>query len=90
MDQRLCNLVLPWLSLRVSLGKRYDLIKCNKQCLSDREIPQWSCPCDICKNVIFLANDIKKKLFPDCRLSVIVHELVTKFSCLDTENCMVW
>ena len=32
---------------------------------------------------------MNKKLFPECRLSVTIHELVAKFSCYDTENCMI-
>ena len=32
---------------------------------------------------------MKKKLFPECCLPVTIDELVAKFSCSDTENCMI-
>ena len=41
----------------------------------------WGCP--------FSGKWYEKKLFPECCLSVTIHELVVKFSCSDTENCMV-
>ena len=31
---------------------------------------------------------MNKKLFPECHLPVTIHELVAKFSCFNTENCM--
>ena len=37
----------------------------------------------------FLVNGMNKKLFPECRLPVANHELLAKFSCSDTENCMI-
>ena len=66
----------------------YDLLKRHKQYVFNRKIPQLSCLCEICENAIFLANGINKNLFPECRLSETIHELVAKFSCSDTEVCM--
>ena len=53
-----------------------------------KKIPQWSCLCEICENAILLTNGINKNLFPECRLPETIHELVAKFSCSDTEDCM--
>ena len=32
---------------------------------------------------------MNKKLFPECHLSLAIHERVTKFSCSGTKNCMI-
>ena len=56
--------------------------------LTEKSLNEWSCLCEICENAIFLANGINKKLFPECRLPETIHELVAKFSCNDTEDCM--
>ena len=46
--------------------------------------------CEICENAIFLVNGMNKKLFPECRLTVTVSELVAKFSCGgEAEDCIV-
>ena len=73
---------------KLTFRQQYDLFKRNKQYIFNRKIPQWSCLCEICENAIFLANGLNKKLFPECRLPVTIHELVGKFSCTDDENCM--
>ena len=73
---------------KLTFRQLYDLFKRNKQYIFNRKIAQWSCLCEICENAIFLVNGLNKKLFPECRLPVTIHELVGKFSCTDDENCM--
>ena len=72
---------------KVTFRQLYDLLKRHKQYVFNQKIPQWSCLCEIYENAIFLANGIKK-LLPECRLPETIHELVAKFSCNDTEDCM--
>ena len=43
----------------------------------------------ICENALFLANGMNKKLFPECLLLIKIHKMVAKFSCSDTNNCMI-
>ena len=38
---------------------------------------------------LFLANGMNKKLFPECHLPIIIHDLVAKCFCSNTENCMI-
>ena len=71
----------------ITFRQLYDLFKRHKQYVFNRKIPQCSCLCEICGNVIFLTNGINKKLFPECHLPETIHELVAKFSCSDTEDC---
>lgn len=66
------------------------LLKGNKQYLYNGEISQWPCLCEICKNAVFLVTALNKKLHPECRLSLSVFELVSKFSCDDSiDKCMI-
>ena len=68
----------------------YYLLKGNKQYVCNGKISQWPCLCEICKNAVFLVTALNKKLHPECRLSLSVFELVSKFSCDDSiDKCMI-
>ena len=68
----------------------YYLLKGNKQYVCNGKISQWPCLCEICKNAVFLVTALNKKLHPECRLSLSVYELVSKFSCDGSiDKCMI-
>ena len=66
----------------------YDLLKRHKLYIFNTKIPQWSCFCEICKNALFLANGLNKKLYPESRLLKTINELVQRFSCDDVKKYM--
>ena len=75
---------------KIMCRQLHYLLKGNKQYLYNGEISQWPCLCEICKNAVFLVTVLNKKLHPECRLSLSVFELVSKFSCDDSiDKCMI-
>ena len=73
---------------KITFRQLYDLLKRHERYVFIQKIRQWSCLYEICENAIFIANGINKKLFPECRSPETIHELVAKFPCNDTEDCM--
>ena len=64
----------------------YDVLKLHKEYVFNRDIPQWSCLCELCENVTFLATDVNKVLKD--KLPTSPHDIVEKFSRSSTRHCM--
>ena len=64
----------------------YDLLKIHKQYVFKRDIPQWSCICELYENVTLLATYVNKVLKD--KLPTSPHDIVEKFSCSSTRHCM--
>ena len=72
----------------------YGFFKYHKQYVYNKNIPQSSCLCEVCENVVLLSKGINKALISDEKaLPTNPHELVEKFSCDSSsricmfENC---
>ena len=64
----------------------YDVLKLLKEYVFDRDIPQWSCLCELCENVTLLATGVNKVLKD--KLPTSPHDIVEKFSRSSTRHCM--
>ena len=64
----------------------YDVLKLHKEYVFNRDIPQWSCLCELCQNVILLATSVYKVLKD--KLATSHHDIVEKFSCSSSKHCM--
>ena len=64
----------------------YDVLKLHKEYVFNRDIPQWSCLCELCENVTLLATGVNKVLKD--KLPTSPHDIVEKFSCRSTRHCM--
>ena len=64
----------------------YDVLKLHKEYVFNRDIPQWSCLCELCENVTLLATGVNKVLKD--KLPTSPHDIVEKFSCSSTRHCM--
>ena len=57
----------------------YEFLKDHKEYIFNRDIPQWSCLCEVCENVSLLTNGINK-LLPS-KVPTTLHDIVEEFSC---------
>ena len=64
----------------------YDVLKLHKEYVFNRDIPQWSCLCELCENVTLLATGVNKVLKD--KLPTSPHDIVEKFSCSSTRHSM--
>ena len=64
----------------------YDVFKLRKEYIFNRDIPQWSCLCELCDNVTLLATGVNKVLKD--KMTTLPHDVVEKFSCSSTRHCM--
>ena len=64
----------------------YDVLKLHKEYVFNRDIPQWSCLCELCQNVTLLATGVNKVLKD--KLATSHHDIVEKFSCSSSRHCM--
>ena len=73
----------------MKFGSLYGFLKSHKQYVYNQNIPQWSCLCEICENVVLLVAGLNKRLPRDQRLPSSPHDLVERFSCNSSnEGCM--
>ena len=63
-----------------------DDLKSHKEYVFNRDIPQWSCLCELCDNVTLLTTGVYKVLKD--KLPTSPHDTVKKFSCSSTRHCM--
>ena len=71
---------------KLSFAKLYNFFKAHKQYIWNKNIPESSCLCEICKNACLLAKGINKHL--KFNLPTTPHGLVEKFSCSRESTCM--
>ena len=64
----------------------HDVLKLHKEYVFNREIPQWSCLCELRENVTLLATGVNKVLKD--KLPTSPQDIVEKFSCSSTRHCM--
>ena len=62
------------------------VLKLHKEYVFNRDIPQWSCLCELCENVTLLATGVNR-VFKD-KFPTSPHDIVEKFSCSSTRHCM--
>ena len=72
---------------KLTFRQLYHFIKSRKQFVYNRDIPQASCLCEICENMVYLAKSIASRVKMNYHANP--HSLVETYSC-DTasENCM--
>ena len=64
----------------------YDVLKSQKEYVFNRDIPQWSCLCELCEDVTFLATGVNRIL--KYKLPLPLHDMAETFSCSSTRHCM--
>ena len=74
---------------QLTFRQMYEMIKVHKKYVSNRDIPQSTCLCDICENSVYLVKGINIKLPKDMQLPTNPHDLVETFSCVSSfSDCM--
>ena len=63
-----------------------DDLKSRKEYVFNRDIPRWSCLCELCVNVTLLTTGVYKVLKD--KLPTSPHDTVQKFSCSSTRHCI--
>ena len=48
-------------SKKIKFNQLYEYIKSNSEYVYNRDIPQSTCLCEICKNICFVAKALNKK-----------------------------
>ena len=72
---------------KLSFANMYGFLKSKKQFIWNRNIPEFSCLCEVCENVCLFARGINKKL--KLSLPTNPHGLVEENSCDSNESsCM--
>ena len=66
-------------SEKISFRQMYEFVKSHREFVFNKDIPQSSCLCEICENVVYLANSLFKNLGEE--LPTNPHDLVEKFAC---------
>ena len=73
---------------RLTFRQLYNFVKSRKYFVFNRDIPQASCLCEICENIVYLAKSIDAKLKSTPHQSN-AHSLVETYSCDSSlESCM--
>ena len=82
-------------SIEFSFGKKikfhqlYKYSKSNREYVYNKDIPQSSCLCEICKNVCFVAKALNKKIRSCNMVSTDPHSLAEKYTCnSSSRTCM--
>lgn len=66
-------------SKKISFRQMYEFVKSHREFVFNKDIPQSSCLCEICENIVYLANSLFKNLGEE--LPTNPHALVEKFAC---------
>lgn len=76
-------------SEKLSFAQLYDFIKTNKQFVFNNKIPQSSCLCETCENIVLLAKGLNRNLQSEHKLPENPHDIVEAYSCTsDSKLCM--
>ena len=69
----------------------YEFLKSHKEYVFNKNIPQSSCLCEICENIVFVAKGINKALiYNEKALPTNPHDIVEKLSCdSSSQLCML-
>ena len=74
---------------KLSFRQLYELIKANKQCIYNKNIPHATSLCEICKNAVFFMQGLNKSLPKELNLPLNPHDILEKFSCdSNNQGCM--
>ena len=67
---------------RLRFSQLYELIKCHKEYVFNKSIPQSTCLCEICENTVFLMKGLNKSIKKQEKmLPMNPHDIVERFSC---------